>query len=209
MIATQGTLRTLFGSFLLILALATAAPASAVTLDQVVALSKAGVSEAVILALIDRDKTILTIEPDQLIAMKNDGVSEAIIVALLKSGREEGDAAANANAALNAAMITSALPPGPDLVIVGHGPDRPNAGHQEGFYSGPPAYGSALPYAAVVPYPPYSQRSSSRRQDTAVAPSLCIAQVQAGIAPSITPWRFVTECPQQMQPRQVQPRRRR
>jgi hypothetical protein len=184
------------------------APASAVTLDQVVTLSKAGVSEAVILALIDRDKTILTIEPDQVIALKKDGVSEAVILAMLKSGRAEGEAAANANAALNAAMVTSAMSQGPDLVIVGHGPDRPNAGHQDGFYSGPPEY--ALPYSSVVPYLPYSQRSfTSRRSDLAVAPSMCTAQVQSGIAPSVTPWRFVTECPPQMQPRPTPPRRRR
>jgi hypothetical protein len=210
MLPTRCTLKKLFGPSLLILAVATAVPASAVTLDQVVALSKAGVSEAIILALIDRDKTILTIEPDQLIALKNDGISETIVVALLKSGRAEGEAAAIANAALNAATITSTLSPGPDLVIVGHGPDRPNAGHQDGFYSGPPAYGYALPYAPSVPYSPYAERSvPSRRSDLAVAPSMCIAQVQSGIAPSVTPWRFVTECPPPMQPKQIQPRRRR
>jgi hypothetical protein len=206
--ATRFALRKLFGPFVLFLALASAMPASAVTLDQVVGLSKAGVSEAVILALIDRDKTILTIESDQLIALKNDGVSEAIIVALLKSGRAEGEAAAIANAALNASTITSALSTGPDLVIVGHGPDRPNAGHQDGFYSGPPAEGYALPYTGFLPYSPYAQRPvTPRRSDLAVAPSTCVAQ--SSPAPSVTPWRIGPDCAQQIQPRQIQPRRRR
>ena len=40
--------------------------ASAVTVDQIVAMSKAGVSEAVILALLDRDGTVLTIDPELL-----------------------------------------------------------------------------------------------------------------------------------------------
>lgn len=199
---------TLVGAFSLFLALAPAR-VSAVTLDQVVTLSKAGVSEAIILALIDRDKTILTIEPDQLIALKNDGVSEEVIVAMLKSGRAEGEAAANANAALNASMILSALSPVPEVVIVGHGPERPNTDHHDGFYSGPPAYGYSLPYAPFIPYSPYAQQSyTSRRSDLAAAPSLCMAQVQSGIAPSITPWRFVTECPPQMQQRAVGPKRR-
>jgi hypothetical protein len=118
--------------------------------------------------------------------------------------------AAAANAALNASMIMSALSPVPDLVIVGHGPERPNTDHHDGFYSGPPAYGYSLPYAPFLPYSPYAQPSyTSRRSDLAAAPSLCMAQVQSGIAPSVTPWRFVTECPQQIQPRQNPSRRRR
>ena len=188
----------LFGMLLIVLALAPA-PALAVTLDEVVTLFKAGVSEAVILAVIDRDKTIVTIEPDQLVALKNAGVSDAIILAMLKSGRAEGEAAANANAALNAATITSALSPGPDVVIVGHGPERPNTDHRDGFYSGPPAYGYSLPYSPFVPYSPYADDPfASRRSDFVAAPSLCIAQVQSGIAPSVTPWRFVKNCPPQM-----------
>src|SRR5256885_572528 len=39
---------------------------SAVTVDQIIALSRAGVSEAVILALLDRDGNVLSIEPEQL-----------------------------------------------------------------------------------------------------------------------------------------------
>ena len=67
------------------------ATASAVTLDQIVALARAGVTDAVILALIDRDKTIFSIEPEQLVSLKSAGVSEPVILAMLKSGREEGD----------------------------------------------------------------------------------------------------------------------
>ena len=55
--------------------------------------------------------------------------------------------------------VTSALPPGPDVVIVGHGPERPNTDHRDGFYSGPPAYGYSLPYSPFVPYSPYAARS--------------------------------------------------
>src|ERR1700742_1851371 len=46
--------------------------ASAVTVDQIIALSKAGVSEAVILALLDRDGNVLSIEPEQLVALKRE-----------------------------------------------------------------------------------------------------------------------------------------
>src|SRR5256885_1054813 len=78
----------LFGALIAVFTML-AGTASAVTVDQIVALSKAGVSEAVILALIDRDNTILTIAPEQLVALKRDGLSEPVILAMLKSGRQE------------------------------------------------------------------------------------------------------------------------
>ena len=53
-----------------------AAAASAVTLDQVVALAKAGVTDTVILALIDRDQTVFAIEPEQIVKLQRDGLSE-------------------------------------------------------------------------------------------------------------------------------------
>src|SRR5262249_50328891 len=110
------------------------APASAVTVDPVISLSKAGVSEAVILALIDRDRTVLTIDPEQLLALKRDGLSDNLIMAMLKSGREEGDEAARAISSWNAATMLSALSTTPDVVVVGHGPDRPNTAHTEDLY---------------------------------------------------------------------------
>jgi len=125
--------------------------ASAVTVDDIVSLSRAGVTDAVILALIDRDKTIFTIEPDQLVTLKSQGVSEAVVLAMLKSGRDEGERAAQAASDLNAGFIMSSLSPVPDVVVVGHGPDVPNGGgygYSNGIYGVPPAAGLiAVPYA--------------------------------------------------------------
>ena len=41
--------------------------ALAISVDQVVALAKAGVTDTVILALIDRDRTVFAIEPEQIV----------------------------------------------------------------------------------------------------------------------------------------------
>jgi hypothetical protein len=109
---------------LLLLLLLSPAAAFAVTLDQIVALSKAGVSDTVILALIDRDKAVITVEPDQLSKLQRDGVSEAVILAMLKSGRDEGAAAAAADAAMNAAFYFSNVDPYPQVAIVGQGPEE-------------------------------------------------------------------------------------
>jgi hypothetical protein len=176
-------------------------PAFAVTVDQIVALAHAGVTDAVILALIDRDKTIFPIEPEQLVALQREGLSEPVILAMLKSGREEGDEAARADAASNAATMVAALSQGPSMVIVGHGPEVPNTAHPDGFYSGPPAgaYFGGIPSA----YAPYRFRSSPRRAAASPVgvrpPALCLAQVAT--RSSATPGLgFVTGCPAVMQP---------
>src|SRR3954463_14259944 len=128
-----------------------ASPASAITLEQVIALSKSGVTETVILALIDRDRTVFAIEPEQIVSLQRDGLSERLILTLLKSGRAEGDQAARADAANNSAWIASNLATEPLTVSVGHGPDRPNTPHIDGFWSGPPVSAFGLtPYDGPV-----------------------------------------------------------
>ncbi len=123
------------------------AAASAVTVDQIVALARSGVTDAVILALIDRDKTILPLDAEQLVMLKAEGVSEPVILAMLKSGREEGDRAAQAEADLRAAMILAERSSGPEVGFIGNGLDAPYT-RPYGYYSGPPAGGYfALPYA--------------------------------------------------------------
>jgi hypothetical protein len=184
--------------------------AVAVTVDQVVALAQAGVTDAVILALIDRDRTIFAIEPDQLVKLQRDGLSEAVILAMLKSGREEGEQAARADAAYNTAWIAAGLAPAPELVIVGHGPDRPNTGHYDAFNWSSPLYGGIpVPYGVSSfnrSFSPSRRHSSTtsygtRRFDATQPRALCYAQVRT--AASGLPLSLVTECPAVMQPRRL------
>ena len=167
--------------------------ASALTVDQVLALKKAGVTDTVILALIDRDRTVFAIEPEQVITLQRDGLSERVILAMLKSGRDEGEQAARADAAYNSAWIASTIALEPETVTVGHGPDRPNTPHRDGFYSGPPAVG--LGYTG----PTFRYRKpslGSRRSDEPRA--LCYAQLSTQRSVNQP---FVTVCPEVMQPR--------
>src|SRR5262245_56660189 len=108
--------------------------AAAVTTDQVVALKKAGVSDAVILALIERDRTVFSIAPEQIVALQREGLSEEIIIAMLKTGRTADDAARVESAYTNA-VVSAAMGQGPDILIVGHGPERPNTYHYDGFFT--------------------------------------------------------------------------
>jgi len=184
--------------------------ASAVTVQQVVALSKAGVSETVILALIDRDKSIFTIDPEQLVALKADGLSENIVLAMLKSGREEAAAADRADEEIRRANYLADAGAAPDSIVIGHGPDYPNTGRYDyaNAYPVPPLPFStdfnpvpyAVPYAVPYPLPyvaPAPPMRSRNRRASSPAPlanhGVCLAQVTAGHAlPSIG---FVTVCP--------------
>src|SRR6185295_16812199 len=172
------------------------ATASAVTIDEIVGMARAGVTDAIILALIDRDRTVFAIEPEQIVKLQKDGLSEAVILAMLKSGREEGDQAARADAAANASWIMASMPTEPLLVITGHGPDRPNVAHPDGFYSGPPAYFPSFS-AAYAPSFSASRRYSGPRSfgtsrfDT--SRQMCVAQVNT--ARSTKALSYVTVCP--------------
>jgi len=184
--------------------------AHAATVDQIVALSKAGVSEPVILALIDRDKTIFPIEPEQLPTLKQQGLSDAIIMAMLKSGREEGEAAARAEAASNAARILASLSTAPEVLIVGHGPETPNTTHYgyddyPGYYHGaPPFLPYAVPYGAA--YTPFYSAPFTSHRDVARDRGLCTAPVTPASRFVGTRSTFVNDCPA---PIQLSPGRRR
>ena len=213
-------MRVLTSVVLFFLLALTPAEASAVTVDQIVALTKAGISEPIILALIDRDKTVFTIEPEQLVALRRDGLSETVIIAMLKSGREEGEAAANAAAALNTAVIMSSLSPVPDIIVIGHDPERPSAysngvysnGYSStGYWSAPP-FQDNFPMFYGSPYyglPSYGSRHGPRRRAappldvTPIPPppslystGLCISHPPTvGPPPMIGSRGFVVPCP--------------
>jgi hypothetical protein len=139
---------------LLLLMALVPATVQAATLDEIVAMSKAGVSEPVILAYIARDKTIFTIDSDMLLKLKSAGVSENVVLAMLKSGRTEADAALKADEAARLENYMASTTVGPSSINIGHGPERPNAEHVD-YYPEAPASPfspdfSPVPYA--VPY---------------------------------------------------------
>jgi hypothetical protein len=161
-------------------------PASAVTRDDIVRLAGSGVSDEVILTLVDRDKTIFALTPEDLVALKQQGVSDAVITAMLRSGREEGEAALAQQSAQAAAERLETASLGPNVVVIGHGPDRPNSGHYDRVYSDPfYGFGYASYYPRAVHYP-----------TPAVRAPLCVAQVKPG--PTNPGLAYVTGCPLQV-----------
>ena len=131
--------------------------ASALTVQEVVALSKAGVSDEVLLSLIERDKPIFTIDNDQLLALTRDRISEKLVLAMLRSGRQEPPPPAPA------VNVTHAVPADPGVLMFGHGPSRPNTYHE---FDQLGLGGPLVVYAAPYFVPPYGPAS--------VAPSPCL-----------------------------------
>lgn len=65
----------------------TAGRAEAVTIRDIIELSKAGLSENVLLALIEVDRSVFSIDTETLKQLKKAGVSDAVVVAMIRSGR--------------------------------------------------------------------------------------------------------------------------
>ena len=79
----------LVGRLVTVAALLTAsgARAEAVTLREIVELTKAGLSEEVLLALIEVDRRVFSIDSETVKSLQDAGVSPRVIVAIVKSGR--------------------------------------------------------------------------------------------------------------------------
>ena len=92
---------------------ATVGRAEALTIRDVIELTKAGISEEVLLALIEVDAGVYANDPATLKALKDAGVSERVMVALVRSGRERPPAPPPA-----APAAEDPPPPPPPVVVI-------------------------------------------------------------------------------------------
>jgi hypothetical protein len=121
--------------------------AEALTVRDVIELSKAGLGDSVLLALIEVDGSVFSTDTATLKKLKDGGVSEAVIVALIRSGRTQP-------AADPGPVVESDPPPAPrepQVVVIDHRDAQPSA---------PVVYPVAVP--VYVPYPVQTRR----RDDT-------------------------------------------
>ena len=77
--------RALAAAALLVLSPGTA---RAVTVDDLMALARAGVGAGVLVAVIDADRTIFDLTPAQIVALTQAGVPDAVLVKMLGSAKE-------------------------------------------------------------------------------------------------------------------------
>jgi hypothetical protein len=110
--------------------LATAASAQAVTVKDIVDLTRAGLGDDVLLALIEVDGGVFNVDTQTLTQLKAAGVSEKVIVALVRSGR----------------TLPPAPPPQPDLINPESAPPPP----PQVVYVEPPA---PVVHEVAIPVP--------------------------------------------------------
>lgn len=77
----------IFSVVLVAAALGVAGRADAVTIEDIIGLTRAGLSDEVLVALVETDGTVFTLTPAQLVELKIAGVSERVMVSMLWQGR--------------------------------------------------------------------------------------------------------------------------
>jgi hypothetical protein len=91
--------------------------ASALTVRDVVELTRAGLREDVILALIEVDPSVFPVDTATLKMLKQAGVSERVIVAMVRSGRTHPPAPTEPAAPV---VIEEVPPPEPRVIVIDH-----------------------------------------------------------------------------------------
>jgi hypothetical protein len=92
-----------------------AARADAVTLREIIELSKTGLSDEVLLALIDVERRAYPVDSDTLKMLKESGVSERVIIAMIRSGRSKPPVSE-----APVAPTPEAEPRQPQVVVIDH-----------------------------------------------------------------------------------------
>ena len=89
-----------------------ARPADALTIRDIIELTRAGVGDDVLLALIEVDRGVYPTDPATLKQLKAAGVSDRVMVALVRSGREVPEAQVAPFAPAEVPTAGSAVTPG-------------------------------------------------------------------------------------------------
>lgn len=135
--------------FLVGFVLCVAGSASALSLRDLIELSRAGLGDEVLLALIDVDRPVFAIDAETLKSLKAAGVSERVIVAVVRSGR----APVAPVVATEPEPETPVAAPEPQVVVIDHHDQQPQIREV------------AVPYPVYVPVYPVTPRRAHDAQD--------------------------------------------
>ena len=100
--------------FAFVTLLATAQSVSALTIRDIIELSRSGLKDEVLLALIEVAGGVYPTDTETLKALQEAGVSERVMVALIRSGREKGEEP------LRVAVVEEPPPQAPPVVVIEH-----------------------------------------------------------------------------------------
>lgn len=155
-------MRRLFFALIIFVVPAVAQAQQTPSLRDIMELSKAGVGDDILLALIEVHRPVYPVDPETLKGLKAAGVSSKVIVAMVKSGRETPIVAP----APTVPPVVTAVPapaPQPQVVVIDHERESPRTREV------------LVPVAVPVQYPVYSRfvypiRTDIPRTDTPPRP---------------------------------------
>jgi hypothetical protein len=140
------------------------AAADAVSIRDIIALSKAGLPDEILSAVIEADRTIFTLDAEQILELRRAGVSDTVLLKMLRSRREFDTPLPSAPAVTEAAPQEVA----PHVVIIGGSStdDEARANSAEsrggfGVFDGPyyyvpfPLWGTRTPHGPPAPAAPF------------------------------------------------------
>jgi hypothetical protein len=133
--------------------------AEAVTVRDIIELSKAGLSDTVLLALIEVDRPVFPIDVATMKQLRDAEVSDAVIVAMIKSGRPPRDTGTRPAAAPAPAPEPAAAPP--PVVVIEH--------HDAAPAPAPVAHPVAVPVYVPVDTRAYDGRRGQDRVTATIA----------------------------------------
>jgi hypothetical protein len=119
-------------TLLFVAALLIPASASAVTARDIIELTKAGLPDDILIAVIDADRTVFALDKDQILELKHAGVSRAVLLKMLRTRREFEPPP-------EPPALTDAQPLQPEMVVIGSQP-------------APPPVTVVVPQYLLVPY---------------------------------------------------------
>jgi hypothetical protein len=140
-----------------VLALA-AGRAEAVTIRDLIDLSKAGLGDEVLIALIEVDQRVFTVDTATLKQLKEGGVSDAVIVALIRTGRPKTQPVAP-----TPAPAPAPEPREPEVIVVEHRDPAPAPA--------PVAYPVPVAVPVYVPVPTRSRGLGRNETVTTILPT--------------------------------------
>src|SRR6185503_2903615 len=90
-------------------------------------LSKAGLSDQVLIALIEVDRGVFSVDTDTLKKLKNEGVSDPVIVAMIRSGRMPAPAVQPPPVQNTDPAPAEETPREPQVIVIDHHDQQPPA----------------------------------------------------------------------------------
>jgi hypothetical protein len=128
--------------------------ADAVTVRDIIELTKAGLSDDIITALIDADRTMFTLDADQIVELKKAGVTPVVLLKMVRS-RREFEPPVETPVAYDPPPVVQDDPP-PQVVVIGaQAEPAPPPAVMVPYYVPVPIWGTRPRHGSLSPAAPF------------------------------------------------------